>query len=119
MLIAPSLPDGLCLHLEGKITSVPYIEMTLSLLHQIGVKATFSGQRVQVFPKNDIAQTTHDVESDWSSASYYFSMVALAKEADITLSTYKENSFQGDKVLMNIYEQLGVCLLYTSPSPRD
>ena len=108
MLIAPSLPDGLCLHLEGKITSVPYIEMTLSLLHQIGVKAIFSGQRVQVFPKNDIAQTTHDVESDWSSASYYFSMVALAKEADITLSTYKENSLQGDKVLMDIYEQLGV-----------
>jgi 3-phosphoshikimate 1-carboxyvinyltransferase len=108
MLIAPSLPDGLCLHLEGKITSVPYIEMTLSLLHQIGVKATFSGQRVQVFPKNDIAQTTHDVESDWSSSSYYFSMVALAKEADITLSTYKENSLQGDKVLMDIYEKLGV-----------
>ena len=108
MLIAPSLPDGLCLHLEGKITSVPYIEMTLSLLHQIGVKATFSGQRVQVFPKNDIAQTTHDVESDWSSASYYFSMVALAKDADITLSTYKENSLQGDKVLMDIYEPLGV-----------
>ena len=108
MLIAPSLPDGLCLHLEGKITSVPYIEMTLSLLHQIGVKATFSGQRVQVFPKNDIAQTTHDVESDWSSASYYFSMVALAKDADITLSTYKENSLQGDKVLMDIYEKLGV-----------
>ena len=108
MLIAPSLPDGLCLHLEGKITSVPYIEMTLSLLHQIGVKATFSGQRVKVFPKNDIAQTTHDVESDWSSASYYFSMVALAKDADITLSTYKENSLQGDKVLMDIYEPLGV-----------
>jgi len=108
MLIAPSLTDGLCLHLEGKITSVPYIEMTLSLLHQIGVKATFSGQRVQVFPKNDIAQTTHDVESDWSSASYYFSMVALAKDADITLSTYKENSLQGDKALMDIYEPLGV-----------
>ena len=108
MLIAPTLPRGLCLHLEGKITSVPYIEMTLSLLRQIGVEATFSGQRVQVFPKNDIAQTTHAVESDWSSASYYFSMVALAKGADITLSTYKQNSLQGDKVLMDIYEQLGV-----------
>ena len=108
MLIAPSLPRGLCLHLEGKITSVPYIEMTLSLLRQIGVEATFSGQRVQVFPKNDIAQTTHAVESDWSSASYYFSMVALAKGADIALSTYKQNSLQGDKVLMDIYEQLGV-----------
>ena len=108
MLIAPSLPHGLCLHLKGKITSVPYIKMTLSLLRQIGVEATFSGQRVQVYPKNNIAQTTHAVESDWSSSSYYFSMVALAKDADISLSTYKENSLQGDKVLMGIYEQLGV-----------
>ena len=108
MLIAPSLPQGLCLQLEGKITSVPYIEMTLSLLRKIGVKATFFGQLVQVFPKKDIPQTTHAVESDWSSASYYFSMAALAKDADITLSTYKENSLQGDKVLMDIYEQLGV-----------
>ena len=108
MLIAPSLPYGLCLQLEGKITSVPYIKMTLSLLHQIGVKATFSGQHIQVFPKKDITQATHAVESDWSSASYYFSMIALSKDADITLSTYKENSLQGDKVLMDIYEQLGV-----------
>ena len=108
MLIAPSLPYGLCLQLEGKITSVPYIEMTLSLLHEIGVKATFSGQHIQVFPKKDIAQATHAVESDWSSASYYFSMIALSKDADITLSTYKENSLQGDKVLMDIYEPLGV-----------
>ena len=108
MLIAPSLPYGLCLQLEGKITSVPYIEMTLSLLHEIGVKATFSGQHIQVFPKKDIVQATHAVESDWSSASYYFSMIALSKYADITLSTYKENSLQGDKVLMDIYEPLGV-----------
>ena len=108
MLIAPILPYGLCLQLEGKITSVPYIEMTLSLLHQIGVKATFSGQHIQVFPKKDIAQATHAVESDWSSASYYFSMTALSKDANITLSTYKENSLKGDKVLMDIYEMLGV-----------
>jgi 3-phosphoshikimate 1-carboxyvinyltransferase len=108
MLIAPSLFDGLHLHLEGKITSVPYIEMTLSLLHQIGVEATFSGQHIQVFPKKDIAQITHAVESDWSSASYYFSMVALAKEADVSLSTYKKDSLQGDRVLMDVYQPLGV-----------
>tara|TARA_B100000035_G_scaffold270376_1_gene244673 strand:- start:257 stop:1480 length:1224 start_codon:yes stop_codon:yes gene_type:complete len=108
MLIAPSLPDGLCLYLEGKITSIPYIEMTLSLLHKIGVDAIFSGQHIQVFPKKDITQITHAVESDWSSASYYFSMVALAKEADVSLSTYKKDSLQGDRVLMDVYQQFGV-----------
>jgi len=108
MLIAPSLPDGLRLYLEGKITSIPYIEMTLSLLHKIGVDAIFSGQHIQVFPKKDITQITHAVESDWSSASYYFSMVALAKEADVSLSTYKKDSLQGDRVLMDVYQQVGV-----------
>ena len=108
MLIAPSLSDGLRLYLEGKITSIPYIEMTLSLLHKIGVDAIFSGQHIQVFPKKDITQITHAVESDWSSASYYFSMVALAKEADVSLSTYKKDSLQGDRVLMDVYQQFGV-----------
>ena len=108
MLIAPSLPDGLRLYLEGKITSIPYIEMTLSLLHKIGVDAIFSGQHIQVFPKKDITQITHAVESDWSSASYYFSMVALANEADVSLSTYKKDSLQGDRVLMDVYQQFGV-----------
>ena len=108
MLIAPSLPDGLRLYLEGKLTSIPYIEMTLSLLHKIGVDAIFSGQHIQVFPKKDITQITHAVESDWSSASYYFSMVALAKEADVSLSTYKKDSLQGDRVLMDVYQQFGV-----------
>ena len=108
MLIAPSLPDGLRLYLEGKITSIPYIEMTLSLLHKIGVDAIFSEQHIQVFPKKDITQITHAVESDWSSASYYFSMVALAKEADVSLSTYKKDSLQGDRVLMDVYQQFGV-----------
>ena len=108
MLIAPSLPDGLRLYLEGKITSIPYIEMTLSLLHKIGVDSIFSGQHIQVFPKKDITQITHAVESDWSSASYYFSMVALAKEADVSLSTYKKDSLQGDRVLMDVYQQFGV-----------
>ena len=108
MLIAPSLPNGLRLYLEGKITSIPYIEMTLSLLHKIGVDAFFSGQHIQVFPKKDITQITHAVESDWSSASYYFSMVALAKEADVYLSTYKKDSLQGDRVLMDVYQQFGV-----------
>ena len=108
MLIAPRLAGGLRLHLQGKITSVPYIKMTQSLLHDIGIEASFSGQTIEVSSKIEIASTTYAVESDWSSASYYFGIAALANEADVRLSIYKENSLQGDRVLMNIYEQLGV-----------
>ena len=110
LLIAPKLENGLELTLEGEITSVPYIKMTLSLLEEIGVETSFIGNTITVKPNNKTLKTnTLTVESDWSSASYYFSMVALSDAGtEITLSSYKENSLQGDSALVEIYKHFGV-----------
>lgn len=109
LLIAPTMPKGLSLHLEGKITSVPYIKMTLSLLEELGVQTAFDGQTISVFPFTENINKTFTVESDWSSASYFYSIVALSPiGTQIDLSAYKPNSLQGDAVLKNIYKQLGV-----------
>ena len=78
LLVAPKLPNGLHLKLEGKITSVPYIEMTCALLRQIGVSVAFEGQDIRVEPKNAPESKELWVESDWSSASYFFGLAALA-----------------------------------------
>ncbi len=108
MLIAPKLPNGLTIYLEGALTSVPYIEMTLSLLKQIGVKASFREKTIVVEPQERIADTTVTVESDWSSASYFYSLVALSEGLEVTLKSYRKDSFQGDAALVKIYEPLGV-----------
>ncbi|QLG44424.1 3-phosphoshikimate 1-carboxyvinyltransferase [Costertonia aggregata] len=109
LLIAPSLENGLELELVGKITSVPYIKMTLALLTEIGVRSSFKGNQIKVFPKTSVDSKTVTVESDWSSASYFYSLVALSKVGtEITLSSYKQNSLQGDSVLVEIYEAFGV-----------
>ncbi len=110
LLIAPKLENGLELTLEGEITSVPYIKMTLSLLEEIGVETSFIENTITVKPNNKTLKTnTLTVESDWSSASYYFSMVALSDAGtEITLSSYKENSLQGDSALVEIYKHFGV-----------
>ncbi|MCB0381744.1 MAG: 3-phosphoshikimate 1-carboxyvinyltransferase [Psychroserpens sp.] len=110
LLIAPKLKHGLELTLEGKITSVPYIKMTLDLLHQIGVKTEFNNQVIKVFPKLSKANVqTLVVESDWSSASYFYSIVALAPiGTQITLSSFKQFSLQGDSALTTIYKDFGV-----------
>lgn len=109
LLMAPSLVNGLELELVGKITSVPYIKMTLSLLNEIGVKTSFEGNSIKVNPKKTVEPVTLVVESDWSSASYFYSIVALAETGTkIILSAYKENSLQGDSVLAEIYRNLGV-----------
>ena len=108
LLIAPKLENGLELVLEGEITSVPYIKMTLALLNDLDIQTSFEGNVIKVFPKQEVETKEMVVESDWSSASYFFSLVALADEASISLTSYKENSLQGDSALVEIYKQMGV-----------
>ena len=108
LLIAPSLPKGLTVVLEGKITSIPYIKMSLSLLNQLGVSSSFEGNTIQVQPVSSIKNQVARVESDWSSASYFYSIAALSEESEIKIESYKKESLQGDSVLQEIYSQLGV-----------
>lgn len=108
LLIAPTLKNGIELTLEGEITSIPYIKMTLALLNDLAIKTSFEGNVIKVFPVAAVAAKVMTVESDWSSASYFFSLVALADSASIKISSYKENSLQGDAALVGIYKELGV-----------
>ena len=120
LLIAPVLKNGLQLSLEGKTTSVPYIEMTLNLLAAIGVKTSFKDNVIHVFPKERSSLTATmpiTVESDWSSASYFYSFIALSEiGTTITLSAYKKNSLQGDSALVEHYKQFGVATTFGDQS---
>ncbi|MFT7442474.1 MAG: 3-phosphoshikimate 1-carboxyvinyltransferase [Maribacter sp.] len=109
LLIASKLENGLEIELIGKITSVPYINMTLSLLTQLGIENKFEGNIIKVYPKKEIQKQTVVVESDWSSASYFYSIIALADVgSEINLSAYKKESLQGDSCLAEIYQHFGV-----------
>ena len=108
LLVAAKLENGLELTLEGEITSIPYIKMTLALLKDLDIQTSFEGNVIKVYPKESVESKEMVVESDWSSASYFFSLVALADAAKITLSSYKENSLQGDSELVSLYEKMGV-----------
>lgn len=109
LLVAPTLEYGLTLHLEGEITSTPYINMTLSLLNELGAQSTFESNTITVQPFVGNVTKTFTVESDWSSASYFYSIVALSPVGtQINISAYKPNSLQGDAVLKDIYQKLGV-----------
>ena len=114
LLIAPKLENGLELTLEGEITSVPYIKMTLALLNEIGIETSFVGNKIKVNPKSKIANPKPIiVESDWSSASYFYSIIALSESgSQITLSSFKENSLQGDSILVEIYKKMGVATYF-------
>lgn len=106
MLIGGKLENGLKIHLEGRITSKPYLEMTLKILRSIGISNRWEGNTIQIFPD---MQTEKDsqiipfvVESDWSSASYFYSLAAISRDT-INLKSFKPYSLQGDSILKEIY----------------
>lgn len=110
LLIAPKLKNGLELILEGEIASLPYIHMTLSLLNKIGVVTTFEKSTISIRPASTVlCAAPLVIESDWSSASYWYSLVALSEIGyQVTLSSFKRNSLQGDAVLVELYNHFGV-----------
>jgi 3-phosphoshikimate 1-carboxyvinyltransferase len=104
MLIAPKLEKGLAIKLNGEIISLPYLEMTKSLLEKLEIQVEMKNREIKIFPKKDIENQSITVESDWSSASYFYSLAALSRKTGLKLNSFKSNSFQGDSALAEIYE---------------
>lgn len=106
IMVAPLMQNGLTITLEGVITSRPYILMTLSMMEYWGVKCTFEGNVIRV-PHCQYSPIEFDIEADWSAASYWYEISALSAGC-ISLKELKNNSIQGDSLLMKYFEKLGV-----------
>ena len=107
LMIAPTLPNGLTIHLQGEIVSRPYLEMTLRMMAYFGVKHGWSENSILIKPQT-YQPREFTVEADWSAASYWYAMAAFADECDLTLHGLFEESMQGDSVLPKMMEAFGV-----------
>lgn len=107
LLIAPSLPHGLRLSMQGEMVSRPYLQMTLNMMSYFGIAYSWEGHEIHIAAQDYIAKD-FTVEADWSAASYYFSIVALAPDSKITLQGLHPESLQGDAAVADIYKSLGV-----------
>ncbi len=114
LMIAPLLPDGLVLTLEGEVGSRPYIEMTLQQMAYFGIdyQADWTAQVLAV-PAQSYQPKPYAIESDWSGASYWYSIVALAADAEVELLGLKGKSLQGDSAIVDIMSNLGVKSTFT------
>ena len=107
MMVAPTLPQGLSLILEGKIGSRPYIEMTASMMKLFGVACDVLDKQVNI-PPRPYQPTEFTVESDWSGSSYWYAFASLASKAELRLPRLFLDSLQGDSAIMKIMESLGI-----------
>ncbi|MCL4163151.1 UNVERIFIED_CONTAM: hypothetical protein GTU68_061221, partial [Idotea baltica] len=104
LMLAPTLPNGLRLTLDGEIVSIPYIKMTLSLMAHFGVTSSWEDQTI-VVPAQQYQTKEFTVEADWSAASYYYGLAALANSADLQIDGLFPDSVQGDAVVATLYER--------------
>jgi 3-phosphoshikimate 1-carboxyvinyltransferase len=107
LLIAPYLPGGLELILQGSMVSASYINLTLQLMKRAGIRYTWDKNHIKIDEGNYHAGN-FQVEPDWSAASYWYEMTALADEAEIYLPGLTSDSLQGDSALITIFENIGV-----------
>jgi len=107
LLIAARLPFGLELHIEGDLTSRPYVEMTLAMLQTAGIQHTWTDNVISI-PNQEFAETSLHVEPDWSAASYWYAIAALSDEAELFLPGLTAYSLQGDSVITEIMANFGI-----------
>lgn len=107
LLIAARLPLGLTLQIEGELTSRPYVEMTLAMLQQAGIQYKWSENSIHI-ANQEFRETKLYVEPDWSAASYWYAIAALADEAELFLPGLTSYSLQGDSVITEIMANFGI-----------
>lgn len=107
LLIAARLPQGLTLQVEGELTSKPYVEMTLAMLQQCGIQHQWDGNNIHI-DNQEFSETVIHVEPDWSAASYWYAIAALADEAELFLPGLTSYSLQGDSVITELMANFGI-----------
>ena len=107
LLIAPTLPNGLNIKLKSKINAKSNIDMTLNLMRKFGIKSKWEGNNI-IIKKQNYRSKDYIVESDWSSASYWYEMAAFADDTDIKLYGLKRNSIQGDSMIAELFKEIGI-----------
>ena len=118
LMLAPTLPRGLKITITGKTGSKPYIDMTLGLMRKFGAEAVWTSGREIVVKPGFYKSIEHTVEPDWSGASYWYSMLALAKGGEVELPGLLRNSLQGDQAIIRLMDPLGVRTEFTGEGVR-
>jgi len=118
LMVAPLMKEPLTIHLKGRAVSVPYVDLTLSMMRRRGISAERTAMDVTVRPGTYSAPAESDDEGDWSAASYWYEIVALSA-GFVTLSPLRDDSGQPDSRAKEIFERLGVMTTFTDRDDDD
>ncbi|MDR1860712.1 MAG: 3-phosphoshikimate 1-carboxyvinyltransferase [Bacteroidales bacterium] len=107
LLIAPLMAEGLTLTLQNRITSRSYIELTLGLMRQFGIRYSWTDRQICI-PEQEYHPTPLRIEADWSGASYWYEMLALSHSGRVELPGLQYPGLQGDSAIAGWFPQFGI-----------
>lgn len=113
LMVAPTMEQGLTLHITGQVISRPYIDITLSLMRQFGIQIDEPDDHTLIVKHGNYQGGSYLIENDWSGASYWYEMLALAPEGEVLLEGLFANSLQGDSCISRLFEPLGIKTTFT------
>lgn len=116
LLIAPTFENGLTLKLKGEIVSRPYIDLTIHVMHEFGIKVDWSDVDTISVAHQSYGDFPYVIENDWSAASYWYEILAFLDDRDsvVTLPGLKDGSRQGDSAVRYLFSMLGVKTAFNS-----
>ncbi|WP_291724551.1 3-phosphoshikimate 1-carboxyvinyltransferase [Bernardetia sp.] len=117
LMIAPLLPKGILLEIVPPVSSEPYIKMTLELMQHFGILHSWTENRV-IIPHQQYSANQYKIESDWSAASYWYSMAAICNKSDVFLKGLRQKSWQGDSQIATMMKKLGIKTLFEKDGVR-
>ena len=108
LIIAPRLPDGLIINVEGKLVSKPYVDLTIAIMKKFGVEVKIEEEYKRYVVSHQIYKpTTFSIPSDFSNLALLLAAnVLLGDGLDIEISL--GDMPQGDEAIVDILEKLGV-----------
>ena len=108
LIIAPRLPDGLIINVEGKLVSKPYVDLTIAIMKKFGVGVKIEEEYKRYVVSHQIYKpTTFSIPSDFSNLALLLAAnVLLGDGLDIEISL--GDMPQGDEAIVDILEKLGV-----------
>ena len=123
MIIAPRLPEGLTINVDGELVSKPYVDLTIAIMKKFGVQVETEEKYKKYHVIHQIYKpTTFSIPSDFSNLALLLAANVLLGDG-LKIEINLGDMPQGDEAIVDILEKLGVNVtleddIITTKSPR-
>lgn len=113
LMAAPLSKEKITLKIKGKLTSLPYVKMTLDTMEDFGVKIKNKRNKKFIIKPQVYSSAEYEVEADASSATYPLAIAAITG-GKTKIKNLGKHSLQADILFTDVLKKMGCRVRKTS-----